>query len=134
MKLLASLALGTATMVAATFGLTAPAAADDDVTVGVRLGPLCVGLCISGDDHRGRHHHGSAEYDEGYYDDGFYAHREDYYHQTYDRRGGYDEARDDGYAGYRHRYASNSEGYGRDYDDGGRSRGRHHHHDRDDDE
>ncbi|MBI1211129.1 MAG: hypothetical protein GC190_06670 [Alphaproteobacteria bacterium] len=106
MKLLASLALGTATFVAAMFGLTAPAAADDDVTVGVRLGPLCVGLCIGGSDHRsGRHH---DEYGEDYYNDGFYAHRENYYHQTYDRRNGYDygAARNDGYAGYRRHAAA----------------------------
>lgn len=125
MKLLASLALGTATFVAATFGLTAPAAADDDVTVGVRLGPLCVGICIGGgggDRHSRRQR--DSEYDESYYDDGFYANREDYYHQSYDRRGGddYGEARDDGYAGYRRHYASNSDGYG----DGERRRHRRH--------
>src|SRR5262245_49675282 len=98
MKLLASLAFSTATLVATSLGLAQPAMADDDdVTIGVRLGPLCVGLCIGGGGHH-RHHS-----DYGYEDDfdgGFYAHREDYYHQRYDRRVAYDEARDDGYAGY----------------------------------
>jgi hypothetical protein len=126
MKLLASLALGTATFLAATFALAAPAAAGDDVTVGVRLGPLCVGICIGGG-HRHHHgyDHGHADYD-GDYDDGFYAHREDYYHQNYDRRDPYDdyaEAREDGYAGYRRRYAG-------DYGEGDHHR---RYHDGDDD-
>jgi len=113
MKLLASLALGTATFVAATFGLTAPAAADDDdVSIGVKLGPLCVGICIDGGGHHGRRHHGYRD-DNAYYDDGFYANREDYYHQRYDRRD-YAEARDDGYAGYRRGHERRRE---RDYDE-----------------
>src|SRR5882672_2943280 len=102
MKLLASLALGTATFVAASFALAAPAAADDDVTVGVRLGPLCVGICIGGGHDGGGRHHGrrhDADYDDDF-DGGFYAHREDYYHQNYDRRD-FADARDDGYASYR---------------------------------
>ena len=116
MKLLASLAFGTATLIASAFGLAQPAMADDDVTVGVRLGPLCVGLCIGGGG--GGHHHayrdrGSDEcYDWDCDGTGFYSHREDYYHQRYDRRDDYTEARDDGYAGYRRRH--------------------HHHHDSDD--
>lgn len=99
MKLLASLAFGTVTFLAAMFGLTAPAAADDDVSIGVKLGPLCVGLCIDGDDD----HDGGYRDDNADYDGGFYAHREDYYHQRYDRRPypDYAEVRDDGYAGYR---------------------------------
>ena len=102
MKLLASLALGTATFVAATFGLSAPAMADDDdVSIGVKLGPLCVGICIDGGGHHGRRHRGYRYDDSGYADDGFYANREDYYHQRYDRREDYAEARDDGYASYR---------------------------------
>ena len=47
MKLLASLALGTATFVAASFAFAAPAlAGDDDVTVGVKLG-LCASAFAS---------------------------------------------------------------------------------------
>jgi hypothetical protein len=134
MKLLASLAFGTATLVASTFGLAQPAMAhDDDVTVGVRLGPLCVGLCIGGGggggDHRG---HGSRDRGDECYDfdcdgTGFYSHR-DYYHQRYDRRDTYDdyaEYRDDGYAGYR-RHGGNGSG--------GHHGKRHGHHDRDDDD
>lgn len=136
MKLLASLALGTATFVAASLAFAAPAlAGDDDVTVGVKLGPLCVGICIDGG-HSDRGHHGRRG-DAGYeddFDDGFYAHREDYYHQNYGRADAddYSDARDDGYAGYRRRYASASEGY----DDGDRRHSRHsrrhREHDRDD--
>ena len=104
MKLLASLAFGTATMVAAAFGLVQPAMADDDdVSIGVKLGPLCVGICIDGGGGDRRRHHGYRD-DNAYYDDGFYAHREDNYHQRYDRRDAYEdyaENRDDGYAGYR---------------------------------
>lgn len=106
MKLLASLAIGMATFLLATFALAAPAAAgDDDVSIGVKLGPLCVGLCIDGDHgdrHRGQGRHNYRR-DNAYYDDGFYARREDYYHQRYDRRPypDYAEARNDGYAGYR---------------------------------
>jgi hypothetical protein len=110
MKLLASLAFASATLVASAFGLAQPAMADDDVTVGVRLGPLCVGLCIGGGGGE-RHHHGDRGYAECYDWDcdgtGFYAHREDYYHQRYDRRDSsddYAEARDDGYSGYRRRH------------------------------
>jgi hypothetical protein len=121
MKLLASLAFGTATLVASTFGLAQPAMAHDDVTVGVRLGPLCVGLCI-GDDGDSRDGYGDRD-DECYDFDcdgtGFYSHR-DYYHQRYDRRVSYDESRDDGYAGYRRH--------------GGGHHGKHHHHDRDGDD
>lgn len=121
MKLLASLAIGMATFLAATFGLTAPAAADDDVSIGVKLGPLCVGLCIDGDGHHGRRHGGYRD-DNAYYDDGFYANREDYYHQRYDRRPypDYAEARDDGYAGYRrHRGHHGNGGYDGGEDDEG---------------
>ena len=144
MKLLASLALGTATFVAASFAFAAPAlAGDDDVTVGVKLGPVCIGICIDGGHHDGGHH--GRRRDAGYEDDfdgGFYAHREDYYHQTYDRRDAddYGDARDDGYAGYRRRYASRADDYGDEgYGERGRSdrghsrRGKARHHDRDDD-
>ena len=125
MKLLASLAIGMATFLVATFALAAPAAAgDDDVSIGVKLGPLCVGLCIDGGGgHHGRRHRGGYRDDNAYYDDGFYANREDYYHQRYDRRPypDYAEARNDGYAGYR-RHGGHDEDndidYGDDEDDG----------------
>ena len=115
MKLFASLAFGAATLVASSFGLAQPAMADDEVTIGVRLGPLCVGLCIGGGGHS-RDDVRRYNYDN---DDGFYSGREDYYHQRYDRRDSADEysqARNDGYAGYR------------------RNQHHRHHHDRDDDE
>src|SRR6185503_12983016 len=120
MKLLASLAFGTVTFLAATFGLAAPAAADDDVSIGVKLGPLCVGLCIDGDDD----HDGGYRNDNDYYDGGFYAHRENYYHQRYDRRPypDYAEVRDDGYAGYRrnhHGRGHHATGHGNGDDNGG---------------
>ncbi len=109
MKLLASLAFGSATLIASALGLAQPAMADDDVTVGVRLGPLCVGLCIGGGGDRHQHSdRGNSEcYDWDCDGTGFYSHREDYSHQRYDRRDSYDdyaEARDDGYAGYRRRH------------------------------
>lgn len=124
MKLLASLAFGTATVLAATFGLAQPALAqgDDDVAIGLKVGPLCVGLCINGGGgHReGRYRGGDDEcYDYDCDGTGFYSHREDYYHQRYDRRDSddeYAEYRDDGYAGYRRHHQH------------------HHHHDSDDDE
>lgn len=99
MKLLASLAFGAATLVASSLGFAQPAMADDDVTLGVRLGPVCVGLCIGDDDDYGYGGSGDGEcYDWDCDGTGFYAHR-DYYHQRYDRRPEYE--RDDGYAGYR---------------------------------
>jgi hypothetical protein len=115
MKLLASLAFGTVTFLAAIFGLAAPAAADDDVSIGVKLGPLCVGLCIDGDVD----HDGGYRYDNDYYDGGFYAHRENYYHQRYDRRPypDYAEVRDDCYAGYR-RHGGKHHGRGHHGDNG----------------
>lgn len=119
MKLLASLAIGMATFLIASFALAAPAAADDDVSIGVKLGPLCVGLCIDGGDRHGKRHRGGYRDDNAYYDDGFYAHRENTYHQRYDRRPypDYAEARDDGYAGYR-RHGGDDDS-GDDNDDGG---------------
>jgi hypothetical protein len=121
MKLLASLTFGLAIFVATAFGLAQPAMADDDVSIGVKLGPLCVGLCIDGDDDdgdRGGHH---GDYDDDS-DAGFYAHREDYYHQRYDRRASnhdYSTYRDDGYAGYRrhHQARHHAAGYEENGDD-----------------
>ena len=118
MKLFASLAFGAATLVASSFGLAQPAMADDEVTIGVRLGPLCVGLCIGGGGGGGHSRHAGRGYDYDN-DDGFYSRREDTYHQRYDRRDTddeYAEARNDGYAGYR------------------RNQHHRHHHERDDDE
>jgi hypothetical protein len=112
MKLLASLAFGSATLVASAFGSAQPAMADDDVTVGVRLGPLCVGLCVGGDGFDDGDRHGDSEcYDWDCDGTGFYAHRSDYYHQRYDRRYAYDRIRDDGYAGYRRRYDAWHQGW-----------------------
>jgi len=101
---LALLAFGTTMSIAGVVGFVQPAMAnDDDVSIGLKLGPLCVGLCIEGD----RNHHRNRDYrrcDDFDCEGGFYSHREDFYHQRYDRRDSYDEYagyRDDGYAGYR---------------------------------
>ena len=110
MKLLASLAIGTATFVAASFGMAAPAMAhgDDDVSIGLRLGPLCVGLCIDGGSDGGgrRHHHSDRSSEDCYEYDcdgtGFYSYSEDYgHHRRYDRKDSYDEYREDSDDSYR---------------------------------
>lgn len=104
MKMLASAALGISTMAAATFGFAQPAAAD--ASVGVRLGGLCVGLCID-DDHGYRHRrydrrHHYRDYDYGDYDYSDPYRRSNYY-PRYDRR--YSQpyyGYHDGDYGYRH--------------------------------
>jgi len=94
MKTLATAAVALSTMAAGAFGLAQPAAAhDDDVTIGARLGPLCVGICAGGgddyydrDSYRRHHHRYRYDRDYGDYDYGDHYYQRSNYYPRYDRR------------------------------------------------